>query len=154
MYYVGEDYKVQISYNGVQFLKEREGFRSEAYKDTGGVWTIGYGTIAIKGKPVEAGQTISKKEAEICLVEDLAWAQTTVNKSVRVPLRQGMYDALVSFVYNIGETQWADSTLLKVLNAGQYDKVSEQLLRWKYDNGKEIPGLLRRRELERDMFYS
>lgn len=143
---------MQISYNGIAFLKEREGFRKEAYLDTGGVWTIGFGTIKWKGKPVEAGQTISDKEAEIALVEDLAWAQTTVNKLVKVKLTQNMFDALVSFVYNIGETAFAKSTLLRVLNAKQYEKVGPQLERWVYDNGKVIKGLYARRQLERSLF--
>lgn len=143
---------MQISYSGIAFLKEREGFRKEAYLDTGGVWTIGFGTIKWKGKPVEAGQTISDKEAEIALVEDLAWAQTAVNKLVKVKLTQNMFDALVSFVYNIGESAFSKSTLLRVLNVGNYNEVGAQFERWVYDNGKVVKGLLARRQLERSLF--
>lgn len=143
---------MQISYNGIAFLKEREGFRKEAYLDTGLVWTIGFGTTKVKGKPVEAGQTISSKEAEVALVEDLAWAQTAINKRVKVKLTQNMFDALVSFVYNIGEPAFEKSTLLRVLNAKQYKKVGPQFERWVYVNGKVIKGLYARRQLERSLF--
>ena len=145
---------MQISYNGIEFLKQREGFKSVAYKDTGGVWTIGYGSIRINGKPVEAGQTISMAEAEEALRADLAWAQTAVNQHVKVPLTQGMFDALVSFVYNVGEEQFRRSTLLRLLNLKQYKEAAGQFERWKFDNGKVIQGLLNRRILERQLFES
>ena len=103
---------MQMSFNGLEALKKFEGFKEEAYKDTGGVWTIGYGTIRWLGKPVEAGQTITQKEAELALQADLAWAQTAVNKLVKVPLKQHMFDALVSFVYNVGEEAFRKSTML------------------------------------------
>ncbi len=143
---------MQISFNGLQFLKDGEGFRKEAYKDTGGVWTIGYGTIKWLGKPVEQGMTITKKEAELALQADLAWAQTAVNKLVKVPLSQNMFDALVSFVYNIGESAFMKSTLLRKLNARDYKGAAQQFLRWKFDNGKEVKGLLNRRIKEKALF--
>ena len=143
---------MKISYNGIQFLKQWEGFKKEAYKDTGGVWTIGYGTIKWKDKPVEQGMTITEKEAELALEADLAWAQTAVNQLVRVSLTQNMYDALVSFVYNVGQTAFSKSTLLRLLNNGNYTDAAKQFERWRFDNGKEIRGLLNRREAERALF--
>ncbi len=143
---------MQISHMGIQSLKELEGFRAKAYKDTGGVWTIGYGTIKWLGKPVEAGQTITDKEAVLALQADLAWAQTAVNQLVRVPLKQHMFDALVSFVYNIGETAFSKSTMLRLLNEGEYDQAAEQFKRWNQDNGKVIPGLVSRRKVEESLF--
>jgi len=143
---------MQISHMGIQSLKELEGFRAKAYKDTGGVWTIGYGTIKWLGKPVEAGQTITDKEAELALQADLAWAQTAVNQLVRVPLKQHMFDALVSFVYNIGENAFSKSTMLRLLNEGKYDQAAEQFKRWNQDNGKVIPGLVSRRKVEESLF--
>ncbi len=143
---------MKISYNGVQFLKQWEGFKAEAYKETGGVWTIGYGTTKWLGKPVEQGMTITEKEAELALQVDLAWAQTAVNQLVRVSLTQNMFDALVSFVYNVGETAFSKSTLLRLLNQGNYTEVSKQFERWKFDNGKVVKGLLARREAERALF--
>lgn len=143
---------MQISYMGIELLKEHEGFREKAYKDTGGVYTIGYGTIKWLGKPVEAGQTITDKEALLALQADLAWAQTAVNQLVRVPLKQHMFDALVSFVYNIGESAFSKSTMLRLLNEGKYDQAAEQFKRWNQDNGKVIPGLVSRRKVEESLF--
>jgi lysozyme len=145
---------MQISYNGLTLLKELEGFRSESYLDTGGVWTIGYGTTRVKGKPVEAGLTCTEAEAAQWLSDDIAWAQTAVNKLVKVPLKQGMFDALVSFVYNVGEDQFRRSTLLRLLNLKQYIEAGKQLLLWKYDNGKVIQGLINRRIKELAMYNS
>jgi lysozyme len=98
--------------------------------------------------------TITEKEAELALTDDLAWAQTAVNKAVGVTLTQNMFDALVSFVYNLGESNFRKSTLLNKLNQGQYKAAAFELLRWKYDNGKEIPGLLKRRQREKALFES
>lgn len=143
---------MQISYNGIQFLKKWEGFKAEAYKDTGRVWTIGYGTIKWMGKPVEQGMKMTEKEAELALQADLAWAQTAVNQLVRYPLTQNMFDALVSFVYNVGETAFRKSTLLRLLNQGRKSEAAKQFERWKFDNGKVVQGLLNRREAERALF--
>jgi lysozyme len=145
---------MQISYNGLTLLKELEGFRKEAYLDTGGVWTIGYGTTRVEGKPVEAGLTCTEAQAQQWLSEDIAWAQTAVNKLVKVPLKQGMFDALVSFVYNVGEDQFRRSTLLRLLNLKQYIEAGKQFLLWKYDNGKVIQGLINRRYKELAMYNS
>ena len=143
---------MQVSFNGIKALKEYEGFEANAYKDTGGVWTIGYGTIRWNDRPVEQGMVITEKEAELALQADLAWAQTAVNKLVKVPLKQNMFDALVSFVYNIGENAFSRSTMLQLLNSKQYDAAAKQFDRWKFDNGKEIKGLVIRRAKERRMF--
>jgi lysozyme len=143
---------MQVSFNGIKALKEYEGFEANAYKDTGGVWTIGYGTIRWNDRPVEQGMVITEKEAELALQADLAWAQTAVNKLVKVPLKQNMFDALVSFVYNIGENAFSRSTMLQLLNSKQYEAAAKQFDRWKFDNGKEIKGLVVRRAKERRMF--
>ena len=145
---------MQVSYNGLMLLKELEGFRKESYLDTGGVWTIGYGTTRVEGKPVEAGLTCTEAQAQQWLSNDIAWAQTAVNKLVKVPLKQGMFDALVSFVYNVGEEQFRRSTLLRLLNLNQHIEAGKQLLRWKYDNGKVINGLINRRVKELAMYNS
>ena len=145
---------MQISYNGLQLVKQFEGFRNKAYLDTGGVWTIGYGTIRIDGQPVEAGQTCTEQQAEAWLHSDLAWAQTAVNQLVKRPLKQNMFDALVSFVYNVGEHAFRNSTMLKMLNAGNYVGAAGQFDRWNLDNGKVIQGLVNRRKKERALFES
>jgi len=143
---------MQSSFNGKKLLQELEGFRAKAYLDTGGVWTVGYGTTKIDGKPVEAGQTATERQAQEWLEQDMAWAQTAVNKLVKVKLTQNMFDALVSFVYNIGENAFARSTLLQLLNSGQYEPASQQFDRWVYDNKKLIKGLVTRRLEEKRLF--
>lgn len=145
---------MQISFNGVKFLTEREGFRDKSYKDTGGVWTIGYGTTKVDGRPVDAGMTCTEKQARQWLTDDLAWAQTAVNKLVRVPLTQNQFDALVSFVYNVGDYAFSRSTMLRLLNAKQLDKAAAEFDKWIYDNGKVIKGLQTRRNFERALFSS
>lgn len=143
---------MQISFNGIQALKEYEGFSAVAYKDGGGVWTIGYGTTKIPTGPVQEGMTCTPEQADVWLHNDLAWAQTAVNQMVKVPLTQPRYDALVSFVYNEGETQWSKSTLLRKLNAGDYQGASAEFPKWVYDNGHVVHGLELRRDKERYMF--
>lgn len=145
---------MQISFKGIETLKELEGFRSKAYKDTGGVWTIGYGTTILNGNPVEPGQCITEAEAQIALRLALAISQTVVNKSVRVTVTQSMFDALVSFVYNVGMTAFKNSTMLVKLNFRDYKGAAKQFDRWVYDNGKIIPGLVSRRKIERALFES
>ncbi len=143
---------MQSSFNGKKLIQELEGYKDKAYVDTGSVWTIGFGTTVINGKPVEAGQTCTSEQAQAWLEESLAWTQTAVNKLVKAPLTQNMFDALVSFVYNIGENAFARSTMLQLLNSGQYGPASKQFERWVYDNGKIIPGLVSRRKQEQRLF--
>lgn len=143
---------MQISYNGLEALKEYEGFRADAYKDTGGVWTIGFGTTIADGKPVTQGMWCSQAQAIEWLRVDCAGAQTAVNQLVRVPLKQNQFDALVSFIYNVGEDAFRKSTLLRLLNQGLYADAAKQFDRWNQDNGKVIPGLVSRRKIERSMF--
>jgi lysozyme len=144
---------MQISYSGLEALKKFEGFRDKAYLDTGGVWTIGYGTTVVDGKPVEAGMTCSEAQAGEWLRVDCATAQTAVNQLVRVPMKQAQFDALVSFTYNVGVNAFRASTLLRKLN-NRDSSASAEFDRWVYDNGKVIPGLAARRKVERSMFES
>jgi len=143
---------MQISHNGIEFLKDAEGFRDKAYRDSVGVWTVGYGTTRIYGKPVEAGQTCTQNEAELWLTADTASVQTAINRSVRAPLRQNQYDALVSFVYNIGIQAFQNSTMLKKLNAGDYSGAAAEFPRWDKAGGQVIPGLHSRRLREQSLF--
>lgn len=132
-------------------IKEAEGLRLEAYKDGGGVWTIGYGHT---GKEVKKGLQIDMTAAEAYLTLDLQTAEDAVNKSVKVNLTQNQFDALVSLAYNIGATAFKSSTLVKLLNKGKYDEAAEEFPRWNKDNGKVIDGLTNRRVKERALFLS
>ena len=132
-------------------IKDSEGLRTKAYLDTGNVLTIGYGHTSAAGAPkVVKGMTITAAEAEEILRRDVAGAEKDVLALVKVPLNENQFSALVSFVFNLGRAQVADSTLLRKLNAGA-DPASE-FDRWIYDNGKRLEGLVKRRAKERALF--
>jgi lysozyme len=143
---------MQISYNGTQKICEYEGFRDKAYKDSAGIWTIGFGSIKVDGIPVQQGQTITREKAVLQMQQDLAWAQTAVNKLVRVGLAQHQFDALVSLVYNIGETNFSKSTLLKHLNQQNFILAAQEFPKWNKAGGKIVQGLTNRRLAEKEMF--
>lgn len=134
-------------------IKEHEGLRLVAYLDSVGVWTIGYGDT---GKDVVKGLTITKEQAENRLSKRLAEFEGYVNKAVKVKLTQNQFDALVSLVYNIGPTNFNESTLLRKLNAGDYAGAADQFLVWNKGrvDGKlvAINGLTNRRKSERKLF--
>lgn len=134
---------------GIALIQQFEGRRLEAYKCPAGVWTIGYGHTSAAGKPeVKPGMVITKQEANDILVRDLVRYEDAVDRLVKVPLTQNQFDALVSFTFNVGEGALAKSTLLKRLNAGDYNAVPAELMKWTKGGGKELPGLVRRRRAE------
>lgn len=140
-------------------IKSLEGYKATAYRDDAGVWTIGYGTTRINGEPVVPGMEINVPVAEALLRGDTKTATRIVNRTVRAKLAQNQFDALVSFVYNIGEGQWLDSTLLRELNAGR-PVVQDYLARFKFVTDpvtkvKKISnGLINRRAKEWAVFNS
>jgi lysozyme len=145
---------MRISDAGLRFIKAHEGLRLEAYPDpgTGGKpWTIGYGHT---GPEVVPGLRITAERAEELLRANVARFEAAVTRLVRVPLSQPQFDALVSFAFNTGEGALARSTLLKMLNAGDYSGAAEQFDKWVNAGGKPMPGLIRRRRAERTMFES
>jgi lysozyme len=142
---------MQISRKGLELLKRHEGLRLAAYLCPANVWTIGYGST---GPHVFKGKTISQTEAELLLRKDLSRFEDGVKRLVKVPLTQGQFDALVSFSFNVGLGNGqpgkglAGSTLLKKLNAGRYDDVPAELMKWTRGGGKVLPGLVKRRRDE------
>ena len=144
---------MKISQTGIDLIKKFEGCELTAYFDGGGVATIGYGdTGSVSEWDVENETTITEERAEELLREDIAWVEETINEHVIMGIKQEHFDALCSFVYNLGETNFRTSTLLRLLNQGLFQLVPEQFLRWKYDNGKIVKGLLRRRRAEAKLF--
>lgn len=137
-----------ISQTGIDLIKEFEGFRSNAYLCPGNIWTIGYGHTAT----AKSGMTITKKHAEMLLIEDIKKFQTAVNQKVKVYLNQNQFDALVSFTFNVGEGAFSRSTLLKLLNNSQYRDAALQFNRWVYAGNRRLPGLARRRNREAELF--
>ena len=139
---------MQTSQRGIDLIKRFEGLRLSAYKCPADVWTIGYGTTA----GVKEGQIITKERAEELLRDDVKRFEDQVLRLVKVPLTQGQLDALVSFTYNLGAANLGNSTLLRLLNAGDYKGAASQFGRWTKAGGKELPGLVKRRAAERSLF--
>lgn len=140
---------MNLSPNGLDAIKGFEQLRLTAYLDTGGVWTIGYGHT----RSALSGMQISEARALMLLAQDVAEAVEAVNKLVRVPLEQYEFDALVSFVFNIGVGAFKSSTMLRCLNdRAEPMRIGTEFLRWVYDNGKKIAGLETRRRKERLLF--
>ena len=141
---------MRISTAGLALVKQSEGFRTAAYKDTAGLLTIGYGHRILPGEsfPPE----LSRARAEALLLSDLAQVEQQVARLVQVPLSQGQFDALVDFVFNLGSGRLEESTLLKRLNAKQYAEAASELLKWDHDGTKVVPGLKTRREAELRLF--
>lgn len=134
---------------GLDLIKQFEGLRLKAYKCPADVWTIGYGHTSAAGQPaVKSGMSITEAQANKILAADLGQYEDAINNSVKVDLTQNQFDALVSFVYNVGIGAFQKSTLLKKLNANQYDAVPGELMKWTKGGGKELPGLVRRRRAE------
>jgi lysozyme len=135
----------------VELIKESEGLRLKAYLPTpNDVYTIGYGHT----KTAEKEMVITKEGAEALLLHDLQWVETAIDMYVQVPLNQNQYDALASFIYNVGGTAFRKSTLLKKLNKKDYSGAANEFPRWNKQKGKVLRGLTKRRQLEKDLFLS
>ncbi|AVF43592.1 lysozyme [Acinetobacter nosocomialis] len=144
---------MKISATGINLIKSFEGLRLKAYDDGVGVWTIGFGTIKYpNGIRVKGGDSCTSQQAEYYLLNDLTSFENAVNRLVKAKLTQNQFDALVSFTYNLGEANLGKSTLLKKLNAGDYQGAADQFLVWNKAGGKVMKGLVRRREAERALF--
>ncbi|MCY1388643.1 Lysozyme RrrD [compost metagenome] len=139
---------MRTSDRGLSLIKSFEGLRLQAYQDAVGVWTIGYG--ATRG--VKAGMAITKEQAERMLLNDVQRFEPEVERLVKVQLSQSQWDALMSFTYNLGAANLESSTLLKLLNRKDYAGAADQFPRWNRAGGKVLPGLVRRRAAERDLF--
>ena len=139
-----------VSQRGIDLIKEFEGLRLTAYRDAAGVLTIGYGHT----KGVKENDRITAAQAERFLIDDIKAHAAPVINLVVVPLNQNQFDALVSFVYNLGGSAFANSTLLKHLNYGDYDAAAGEFDKWIYASGKPLNGLVKRRAKERLLFES
>ena len=137
-----------ISTPGIELLTHFEGLKLEAYQDSVGVWTIGYGHT----KGVISGMKITEVQAKNLLKTELIEYQNYINSMVSVNLDQCQFDALVCWVYNLGPTNLSNSTLLKLLNQGDKFLIPEQFRRWNKAGGRVLKGLVRRREAEALMF--
>ena len=146
---------MSVSNKGVDLICEFEGKRLVAYDDGVGIWTIGFGTIKYpNGVRVKKGDTCTLEQAKDYMRHDLIEFEHTVNSSVKVPLNQNQFDALVSLAYNIGSNAFKSSTLVKKLNASDYQGAADQFNVWVNAGGKRMQGLVNRRDKEKLLFLS
>ena len=137
-----------IGDKGLNLIKSFEGCKLKAYKCPAGVATIGYGHV----KGVTMGMEISQSVAEKYLREDIAPLEKTINK-LGINFRQGQFDALVSFMFNLGEGAFAKSTLKKKILAGAKDEeIAAEFKKWNKAGGKVLAGLVKRREAEANLW--
>ena len=141
---------MKTSKQGIELIKRYEGLRLKAYVCPAGVATIGWGHT----KGVKAGMVIDLAEAERLLADDIAIAERCVNCDAD-SLNQNQFDALVSFVFNVGTANYKKSTLRKKVLANPNDPViADQFERWVYAKGKVLLGLMKRRADECDLYFS
>ncbi len=143
---------------GIDLTKISEGFRGNLYNDAAGYCTIAYGHLLKRAncdgtEPPHFLRGVTEPEGATLLVEDMAGAQVTVMTSVETDLTDGQYAALCDFAFNVGSRNFRRSTLLELVNGGDFPNVPFQLRRWVYAGGRELPGLKTRRENEIELFF-
>lgn len=136
------------SKDGLHLTECFEGDILTAYKDQRGIWTIGYGHTAY----IRPGMKITQEQAESLLAADIQTAANCVNDAVEVPLNQSQFDALVDFAFNVGESSFRQSTLLREINTGHFPEAIAQFNLWDHCGGVVNAGLLRRRRAEQAEF--
>ena len=140
----------RTNHEGLKLLTTFEGCRLDAYDDSVGVWTIGYGHT----KGIHEVMTITQAQAEQFLQEDLEIFESYVEDGIQVDVNEDQFSALVCFCFNVGAEGFGSSTLLRKLNAGDYQGAAEQFPVWNKGGGKPMLGLTRRRLAEQAFFFS
>ena len=154
---------MRIDQTGIDFIRSVEGVKNFVYADSAGLPTIGVGhlltqdeltsgKIHIDGKAYKYHEGLPDDVIDRLLLRDLHIAELVVNSNVKVKLTQSQYNALVSFTFNVGVGAFRNSTLLKRLNAGDYDSVTAQMRTWIFSAGQQIKGLKNRREKEIELW--
>jgi lysozyme len=150
---------MQMSQHGLDLLTQWEGCELKVYNDAAGLPTIGVGHLLTKseltsgkinigGVAVKYTDGITQQQSEQLLAQDLDPTEAAVNGGVKVALNQNQFDALTSFTFNVGVAAFTGSTLLRLLNQGQYAQVPDQLMRWTRAGGRVVQGLVNRRQNE------
>lgn len=137
---------MKCSQQGIDAIKRREGFRATAYPDASG-YSIGYGHFG-----VSPDATCTEEQAQAWLEQDIGGAESAINGHVNVQLTQNQFDALCSFIYNVGVGAFESSTLLRILNSGYQGLAGNQFSRWVFSGGHENPALEARRRDEQAQF--
>lgn len=135
---------------GIKLIKKFEGCKLTAYKCPAGIWTIGYGHT----RNVHKGEVITQQQADELLKQDLLVYEAGINV-MRLNINQNQFDSLVSFAFNLGLGALQKSTLLKRIKVNPNDpKIKDEFLRWSYAGGKQLKGLLLRRQAECDLYFN
>lgn len=154
----------QTSEKGIRLITAFEGFRAQVYLCSANYWTIGIGHMIrafdknrdtrkrMFNNPYPAG--VDRREAELILQKDLAVAERAVIRLVMVPLTDGQFDALVSFVFNLGAGNFQRSTLRMKVNREDHEHVTAEFMKWVYSGGRKERGLIRRRAAEALLYQS
>lgn len=132
----------------VDLIKRWEGFRADAYLCPANKWTIGYGHTETARGYRDRGESITEEQAQVLLRQDLERFERAISRMVTVPLSDGQFGALVSWAFNVGVGAAQGSTLVRLLNAGDYDAVPRELARWNRVGGAVSQGLVNRRAAE------
>ena len=141
---------MKTSPKGIALIKEFEGLRLKAYKCPGGVWSIGYGHTA----GVKSGMVITERQAEEYLKADLIAFEKYLN-GLGLAINQNQFDALISFIYNVGTGNFSSSSLLRKVRVNPLDNsIMDEFLKWVYSKGRVLPGLQRRRLAEMKLYFS
>lgn len=140
--------RMTYSKDGLALTTQFEGFQDRAYKDSVGVWTCGYGHTRAVGPSTVCTQDLARE----WLLDDVQFAANAVNDYVEVTLNQHQFDALVDFVFNLGAGNFLRSSLLQLLNEGDFEATANQFERWDKAGGVVLAGLLRRRQAEKTLF--
>ena len=140
--------RLQYSLSGLHLTEQFESCRLVAYLDTKGVPTIGWGHT----NGVQLGDTCTQAQADAWLTEDVQWAANYTNWSVTTQLTQPEFDAVVDFVFNVGSGNFHSSTMLRLLNAGDFAGAAGEFEKWDLSSGQVVAGLLRRRIAEETEF--
>lgn len=139
---------MKISQQGIDLIKRFEGCKLSSYKDSVGVWTIGYGHT----NGVRSGMSITQQQAEQYLVDDIRPIERLLN-GMSINFRQRQFDALVSWIFNLGEGNFNKSTMKKWITGNFTDEdITDQMVKWVNAGGIPLLGLKRRRVDEANMF--
>jgi lysozyme len=142
-----EENIMAIAKSTLDFITKEEGARNKAYKDSRGLWSIGVGHLIKADEQYLINATLTDAQVEDLLKSDLKWCSEAVESSVRVSLTQGQFDALYSLCFNIGETNFKKSTVVKKINDNDMQGAAEAILMW-----SKQPELLPRRKREKALF--
>ncbi|MBX9726221.1 MAG: lysozyme [Rickettsiales bacterium] len=143
-----------ITQNGLNLIKQFEGFSSHIYLDAARLPTIGYGHLLRAGEAEMFKNGITESVAQALLIKDVLRAEQAVLRLISVPLTQGQFDALVSFTFNLGAGALQRSTLRRKVNREEHDEVPAEFMKWVWAGGRKVRGLVKRRKAEATIYIT